>query len=117
MHHSEETKPGHDMGHPASMTMLVSVFGALMVLTTLTVIVAQYDLGAIDLSIAMVIATIKATLVAVFFMHLNHDKGVNRLFFLGGIIFAGLFLAVALGDGDHYQDDLGSYVQDQEALK
>ena len=61
----------------------------------------------------MVIATIKATLVAVFFMHLIHDKGVNVLFFLGSVIFAGLFLAVALGDTHHYADDVNTFQEVQ----
>ncbi|MDG1498717.1 MAG: cytochrome C oxidase subunit IV family protein [Planctomycetota bacterium] len=105
MHHSEE-KPGYDLGHPASMKMLWSIFGALLVLTVLTVAVAQFNLGAIDFSIAMIIATVKATLVAVYFMHLNHDKGVNRLLFIGAILFAGLFLAIALGDVSEYHHEI-----------
>ena len=116
MHHSEE-KPGYDLGHPASMKMLIGVFGALLVLTGLTVGVAQFNLGAIDLSIAMLIATVKATLVAVFFMHLNHDKGVNRLFFISSILCAGLFMAIALGDANEYQQDIRDFETAQELLK
>jgi cytochrome c oxidase subunit 4 len=117
MNHSEETKPGYDLGHPASVKSLVGVFGALLVLTVLTVLVAQHDLGKADLSIAMLIATVKATLVAWFFMHLNHDKGVNRLAFLTALIFAGLFLAVTLGDGFFYDSDMTTYAADQALLK
>ena len=91
------------------MLMLTSVFGALMCLTGLTVAVAQFDLGAMDLSMAMIIATIKAVIVAVFFMHLNHDKGVNRLFFIGSILFAGIFLSIVVGDAHHYNDDVVEY--------
>ncbi len=104
MHHDEEVQPGYDLGHPMDMKILVGVLLALLFFTWLTVFIADLHLGAIDLSIAMLIATVKATLVAVFFMHLNHDKGINRLAFISGVIFAGLFLAVVLGDGSHYQD-------------
>ena len=116
MHHSEE-KPGYDLGHPASMKMLVGVFVALLILTGLTVGVAQYDLGAIDLSMAMLIATVKAVLVAVFFMHLNHDKGVNRLFFIGSILFAGIFMAIALGDAGQYHHEIDDFRADQALIE
>lgn len=108
MHHDDE-KPGYDLGHPMPMKILVGVFAALLFFTWLTVWVADQHLGAIDLSISMLIATIKATLVAVFFMHLLHDKGINRVAFISAIIFAGLFLAVALGDGIEYQHTITDF--------
>lgn len=109
MQHDHETKPGYDLGHPMDMKILIGVFVALLALTVLTVVVADLGLGAADLSVAMLIATVKATLVAVFFMHLIHDKGVNVLFFIGSILFAGLFLAVALGDTWQYADEVGEF--------
>jgi len=109
MHHDEESQSGYDLGHPMDIRILIGVLVALLFFTFLTVWVADQHLGAIDLSISMLIATVKATLVAVFFMHLIHDKGINRLVFLSGIIFAGLFLAVVLGDGSHYQDKITEY--------
>lgn len=107
--HNDDEQPGYDLGHPMDMKVLIGVFLALLFFTFLTVWVADQHLGAIDLSISMLIATIKATLVAVFFMHLSHDKGINRVVFLSAIIFAGLFLAVVLGDGDHYQQTIIDY--------
>ena len=50
-------------------------------------------------------------------MHLNHDKGVNRLFFIGSILFAGLFMAIALGDASEYQQDLRDFEAAQELLQ
>ena len=108
MHHDDE-QPGYDLGHPMPMKILVGVFGALLFFTFLTVWVANQHLGSIDLSISMLIATVKATLVAVFFMHLVHDKGINRLAFISAIIFAGLFMAVVLGDGVEYQHNIQEF--------
>ena len=53
------------------------VFGALMVLTIITVAVSYVHLpvaGAV--SVALIVATIKASLVAMFFMHLLHERKV-----------------------------------------
>ncbi|MDF1799739.1 MAG: cytochrome C oxidase subunit IV family protein [Planctomycetota bacterium] len=116
MHHNDETKPGYDLGHPMDMKILIGVFVALLGLTWLTVFIADLHLGEIDLAIALVIATVKATLVAVFFMHLSHDKGVNVLFFLGSVVMAALFLAVALGDTHQYADDVTSFQEAQADL-
>ena len=112
MHHDEEVKPGYDLGHPMDMRILIGVFVALLCLTGLTVWVAQYDLGAIDFSIAMVIATVKATLVAVFFMHLSHDKGINIFVLISAVLFFGLFLAIVLGDATHYQPAIEALTTD-----
>jgi cytochrome c oxidase subunit IV len=51
------------------------VFGALMVLTCLTVGVSYLRLATHEaIVVALVIATIKGSLVALFFMHLSHER-------------------------------------------
>lgn len=95
---------GHE--HPASMLMLVSVFLALLVLTVVTVAVAYVDLGELNLVVAMGIASVKATLVALFFMHLAHDSGFNRLAFFMSFVFVGLFVTITMMDSGQYQKDL-----------
>jgi cytochrome c oxidase subunit 4 len=42
--------------------------------------------------IALTVATIKATLVTLFFMHLRYDKPVNGVIAAAGFIFLGIFL-------------------------
>ena len=69
--HSED---GHDFAHPMPIPMLLGVFVALTVLTVITVGQASFDLGSWDVALVMLIATIKAGLVAFFFMHLAFDK-------------------------------------------
>ena len=51
----------NDMSHVASAKMLLGVFFSLLVLTVLTVKAAGIGFGAVDLWIAMLIATVKAT--------------------------------------------------------
>ena len=58
------------LGHVVPVWLLAAVFAALMVLTGLTVAVAQVDLGNLNLYLALGIAALKASLVVLFFMHL-----------------------------------------------
>lgn len=104
--HASSAMPGHEEVHPASMLMLISIFVALILLTGVTVAVAYVDLGELNLFVALGIATIKAMLVAIFFMHLNHDSGFNRLAFFSSFIFVALFVSITLMDSGQYQADL-----------
>jgi caa(3)-type oxidase subunit IV len=71
------------------------VFGALLVGTVLTVLVATVpalDIGGhgfdiYDAILGLLIASTKATLVAAIFMHLNHEKKLIYWVFFGSIFF------------------------------
>ena len=81
----------------------ISVFAALLVLTVVTVGVASLELSeSSTVLVAVSIATLKATLVALFFMHL---KGEKPLVFwslgLTAFLFAALFAFVLWTEGDH----------------
>ena len=61
----------------------VNVFLALMVLTVITVAVSYLDLPIpVAIVLALIVATIKSSLVAGFFMHLIHEKKVKWWIFL-----------------------------------
>lgn len=92
--------------HPAPMGMLIGVFLSLLVLTYVTVAVAYVDLGELNLIVAMTIATLKASLVAWFFMHLSHDTGFNRLAFFMSFFFVGVFVSITLMDRGQYDRDM-----------
>lgn len=80
------------------------VLGALLVLTVITVIAAGFDFGSANVVIALGIATIKATLVALFFMHLAHDKPINAVIAVSGFLFLGIMLTFCLIDIDTRED-------------
>jgi cytochrome c oxidase subunit 4 len=91
--------PAHSgMGHVVPLWLLAAVFGALLVLTGLTVTAAQVDLGNLNLYLAMAIATLKATLVVLFFMHLFWDRPFNAMIFIGCLLFVSLFIGITLTD-------------------
>ena len=76
----------------------VGTFAALLLLTVVTVAVAQFDFGAMNIVIAMAVAVAKASLVAAIFMGLKWDKKINLVFFVSSLIFLGIFLGYALLD-------------------
>jgi cytochrome c oxidase subunit IV len=84
--------------HPSSSRIYLVILGLLLVLTCVTVGAAYVDFGSFNLIIAVLIATVKATLVAMFFMHLRHDPPLNAIIFVSSLIFLGLFLLFPLID-------------------
>jgi cytochrome c oxidase subunit 4 len=110
-----DVRDGHHdaISHVTPVRMLLGVWGALMVLTLVTVAVTKVDLGAsTNLVIAMAIATIKAGLVATYFMHLRWDRPFHTLIFVGSLLFVSLFISMTLLDKSEYEHDI-----DEMALK
>ena len=79
----------HSHGGPKIYT--ANLF-ALLFLTIVTVAAASFNFGSANVVIALAIATVKATLVALFFMHLVWDKPVNSIIAIAGFLFLGIFL-------------------------
>jgi cytochrome c oxidase subunit IV len=96
----------HTVNPKAEAALYLRVLIALLVLTGITVGASYIHFGssAANVVVALTIATIKATLVALFFMHLLHDKPVNGLIAAAGFLFLGLFLMFTLIDFDSRQD-------------
>lgn len=65
---------------------------ALLILTIITVAAAGVNFGPLNVVIALGIASIKASLVALFFMHLRWEKKINAIIAVAGFLFLGLFL-------------------------
>ena len=63
--------------HILPLRLYVGVTAALFALTGLTVAVSYVHLGALNVIVAIGIAAIKVSLVALFFMHLKYDKKIN----------------------------------------
>ncbi len=78
--------------------MLLSVFFALTALTIITVWQASFHFGDWDVALVMGIATVKAALVMLFFMHLAYDKPFNVIIFLASFVFVALFVILTIND-------------------
>src|SRR5277367_3667489 len=96
----------HSFNPKAEATTYLKTLIGLLILTGITVGASyiHFGSGAANVVVALTIATIKATLVALFFMHLLHDKKVNALIAAAGFIFLGLFLMFTLLDFDSRVD-------------
>ncbi len=99
-----EHREGYDFAHPMPVSMLLTVFAILVMLTIITVAQASFDFGSFDLYIVMGIATVKALLVGLFFMHLAWDKPFNAILFLGSFVFLALFIIFTLTDSSQTSD-------------
>lgn len=105
--HGDKHGDDHGLAHVMPVKVLLTVGGALLFLTAVTVWVTYVDLGRSgNLVVAMVIATIKAGLVCAYFMHLRWDRPYNALVFLSSIVFVGLFIIVTLIDKSEYEPDI-----------
>lgn len=109
---NESHAHGHDdVGHHLPMWLLVVTLLILLVLTFITVASVWWiDLGpAGNLLMAMIIATIKGTLVALFFMHLAYDRPFNAIVLVGSLFFVALFISLALFDSLTYKPNIDAY--------
>ncbi len=98
------------VGHRVPLWVLAATLAALLALTVLTVSVTAWDFGrAINLWIAMIIATAKATLVALYFMHLRYDKPIVGLILIGSLAFVALFIGLTLMDVSEYRPFLTEF--------
>lgn len=83
---------GHD-GMRQYVATYVRVFGALLVLTVLTVAASRFHMAVpIAIAVALVIAVLKGSLVAGFFMHLMAE----RYLIYAALILTGVLLAALL---------------------
>jgi len=86
---------------------------ALFAFTALTVAVAtvpaldfgKHGFDAVDCTVGLIIATVKASLVAAIFMHLNHERKAIYWVFGAGLVFfffLGFLTLLAKSDPIHY---------------
>jgi len=72
----------HEKQHIVSYKQNIIIWGILLVLTVVTVTVSTVDLKSLAVAVAIAVATIKAIIVALYFMHLKYDKKILGIFML-----------------------------------
>ncbi|SRR6266542_2795048 len=86
-------------GHIASKQLYLAVFAALAALTVLTVVVSFIDLaGPLHVSVALLIATGKALLVALFFMHVLYSRRLIWLVACAAVLWLGILFTLTFSD-------------------
>ena len=84
--------------HVTSMWVYLTVFGALAAGTLLTWWVSTIDLGWANTPIALLIATIKALLVILFFMHVIHSTRLTWVVVIASFLWLGVLFVLTFAD-------------------
>ncbi len=84
--------------HVTPMSTYLLVFGALAIGTLLTWFASTIDLGWANTPIALVIATTKAVLVILFFMHVIHSTRLTWVVVIGSFLWLGVLFVLTFAD-------------------
>ena len=84
--------------HIVSKNLYFLIFGALMVLTAITVGVAFVNLGPLNNVVALTIAVIKALLVILYFMHVRYSSRLTQVFCGAAFIWLIILFSLTLSD-------------------
>jgi cytochrome c oxidase subunit IV len=76
----------------------LAIITTLLALTGITVYAAYVNLGKFNIVVALAIATAKATLVVLFFMHAKYSPRRTQLVIAAGIFWLALLLFMTLSD-------------------
>jgi cytochrome c oxidase subunit IV len=96
--HTFDAKAHEIAHHVDPLWLYLAIFGALIALTVITVGASYVDFGRANTVIAVLIATTKALFVAIYFMHLRHDRRFNALVFVSGLFFLSFLFLFTLAD-------------------
>lgn len=84
--------------HISPIRTYLAVALGLFVLTGITVAASFIDLGAFNIALALAIASVKALLVALFFMHLFYDNKLYLIVFGAALFFLTIFITLTMFD-------------------
>jgi len=84
--------------HVVPFKIYTVIFAMLLMLTLITVDVATYNFGLMNIYIALAVATVKATLVILYFMHVKYAPPLVGVFAAAGFIWLAILLTFTLSD-------------------
>jgi cytochrome c oxidase subunit IV len=85
-------------GHVAPKSLYYLIFLALLVGTGLTVVVAFYDLGFMNNVVMLTIASAKALLVILFFMHVRWSSRLTWVVAASGFVWLLILFGITMTD-------------------
>jgi cytochrome c oxidase subunit 4 len=95
---SNVTNPEHAEHHIVSPLQYCMVFATLLVFTGVTVGAAYIDLGVLNPIIALGIASFKAVVVILFFMHVKYQSNLIKMTVGSGFFTFLVLIAMTLSD-------------------
>jgi cytochrome c oxidase subunit 4 len=97
--HPGSVQPHFDpSSHIAPISMYVGIWAALMIFTGITVFAATVELHVFNIVLALLIATIKGTLVVLFFMHLRYSTKLTMVTVVAAVFFLIILFAMSMTD-------------------
>lgn len=95
MHNADQ---GTEYTHIVPAKMYWGIWAALMIGTLITVLASEVELHAWNIVIALLIATIKGTLVVLFFMHLRYSPKLTMVVVIASVFWLGIMFALTMTD-------------------
>jgi len=92
------TNPEHAEHHIVTPVQYAMVFGTLLLGTALTVLAANIDLGVFNPIIALGIASFKAVVVILFFMHVKYQSNLIKMTVGAGFFTFLVLITMTLSD-------------------
>ncbi len=99
--HESGARGGDHVPHIVPFRAYLFVWLALLALTGITVFVSYFDFGKANIVIALLVATVKASLVAAIFMHLFYDKKFNAIILSFSVIFLVIMIGFTMFDTNY----------------
>lgn len=84
--------------HITPLWVYLAVFAVLVVGTIVTYLASTVDLGWANTPIALVIATIKAVLVILYFMHVIHSTRLTWVVVIGSFVWLAVLFVLTFAD-------------------
>ena len=96
--HEPHEHTDHAADHVVPIRVYVVIFLALMVLTGLTVLASELDLGRFNMIVALTIAVTKALLVILFFMHVWYSPRLIMVVLATAFFWLAVLIVITMSD-------------------
>ena len=83
---------------PVPYRTFILIWVALLILTGITVEVSRFDVGVLNIWVALGVASIKSSLVIFFFMHLRQESLLFKLCLLVMLVILAIFVGMTFFD-------------------
>ncbi|PLX94264.1 MAG: cytochrome-c oxidase [Desulfuromonas sp.] len=83
---------------PVPYRTFILIWVALLILTGITVAVSRVDVGALNIWVALGVASIKSSLVIFFFMHLKQESILFKIGLLTMLVILAIFVGMTFLD-------------------
>jgi cytochrome c oxidase subunit IV len=81
-----------------SYRLLITVLAMLLLLTGMTIGISMIHLGKFNVWAALLIASVKSSLVILFFMHMKYENRVIKIAFVSTICFVAILIGFIFWD-------------------